>query len=89
MKEILYGLIVSIFMYFEDTDLCQRIKKHKYKICVIPNTNIIHLESQSASDNLQKILMSKKSEMYYLKKHKMYLEAVLIYLHAKIKYGKI
>lgn len=40
----------DFFMYFEETDLCCRIKKAGYKIYSVPDAKIQHLESKSFED---------------------------------------
>ena len=59
----------NIFMYFEDSDLCLRIKNAKYEIKLIEDAKIIHLESQSVQIPMQKRKWYKTSEFYYFKKH--------------------
>ena len=59
----------NIFMYFEETDLCKRIKDAGYMVKVVKDAKIIHLEGQSTKNQLQKQKWFKTSEMYYFKKH--------------------
>lgn len=41
------GFDPSFFMYYEDSDLCVRIKKQGYDIVNVPQAEIIHLEGKS------------------------------------------
>lgn len=41
------GFSPEFFMYYEESDLCARIKKAGYKIYSVPEARIIHLESKS------------------------------------------
>lgn len=41
------GFSKDFFMYFEETDLCCRIKRSGYKIVSVPQAKIIHLEGKS------------------------------------------
>lgn len=41
----------SYFMYYEETDLCRRIKKSGKRIRVIPDAKIIHLEGGTVNKN--------------------------------------
>lgn len=41
------GFDPAFFMYFEDTDLCLRVKKEGYDIVNVPQAHIIHLEGKS------------------------------------------
>ena len=59
----------NFFMYYEDTDLCKRIKDKGYKLDLVSDAKIQHLEGKSTTDLLQKRKLSKKSEFYYFKKH--------------------
>ncbi len=59
----------NFFMYYEETDLCKRIRDKGYDIKIIKDAKIIHLEGQSNNNILQKKKISKQSEFYYFKKH--------------------
>lgn len=39
------------FMYYEETDLCRRIKKSGKRICVVPDAKIVHLEGGTVNKN--------------------------------------
>lgn len=43
----LHGFDDRFFMYFEDTDLCFRVKEAGFKIQYVPNTSIIHFRGES------------------------------------------
>ncbi len=62
------GFDKNFFMYYEDTDLCLRIKKKK-KIVNIPYIQIIHLEGASSNNNIKKYEMIMNSKYYFYKKH--------------------
>lgn len=59
----------KFFMYFEETDLCKRIRDKGYDIKLVKDAKIIHLEGQSNKNTLQKKEISKRSEFYYFRKH--------------------
>ena len=59
----------NIFMYFEETDLCKRIRDKNYDIKLVKDAKIIHLEGKSNNNTLNKKLISKTSEFYYFNKH--------------------
>lgn len=60
----------KFFMYFEETDLCKRIRDKGYDIKLVKDAKIIHLEGQSNKNTLQKKEISKRSEFYYFRKHR-------------------
>lgn len=59
----------KFFMYYEETDLCKRMQDKGYKVKLVKEAKIIHLESASIESNLKKLKMMKTSEFYYFKKH--------------------
>lgn len=79
----------DFFMYFEDTDLCKRIKKNGFDIKIIPSINIIHLESKSVSNLDKRLRLSKKSEILFFKKHANKLLYWIVKIYNTIKYGKL
>lgn len=68
----------NFFMYYEDSDLCFRIKKAGYSIKILPDAKIIHLESKSSVIHLKRELISKKSEIYFFRKYKSNFEVFVI-----------
>jgi len=63
------GFDENLFMYFEDTDLCARIRKCGYKLEFVEAAKIQHLEGKSTKNSLLKKKWFKKSELYFFKKH--------------------
>lgn len=64
------GYSPEFFMYYEDTDLCCRIKRKGYKIMSVPAANIQHLEGKSFGRgenevNERRIDMSEGSRLIY------------------------
>lgn len=57
------------FMYFEETDLCKRIKNKKYDIKFVPEAKIQHLIHGSAQNTLKTLKLMKKSEFIYFNKN--------------------
>ena len=57
------GFDPNIFLYYEEFDLCYRLKKLGYKTFFLPNLNYIHLEGKSGGFN---ILMKKEHLLSYL-----------------------
>ena len=49
----------KIFLNFEDRDLCFRLKKKSYRITVLKNAKVIHLEGKSSFDKLKSLKLLK------------------------------
>lgn len=58
----------NFFLYFEETELTNRIKKAGYKICNVPFAKIIHLEGASLDNNYAKIEFYNSSRKLYYSK---------------------
>lgn len=52
------GFSPAFFMYYEETDLCYRIRKCKYKIMSVPQARIQHLEGGSMKKDNNRIYKS-------------------------------
>ncbi len=68
------GFSPDFFMYYEETDLCCRIKRAGYKIVSVPQAKIQHLEGQSfdrgyAIVNERKIRMAEESRLTYYRRN--------------------
>lgn len=70
------GFDERFFMYFEETDICQRIRKLGYKILYYPKAKIIHHVGRSTSDKkwIQKTF--EESRLKYFKKYNSHLIAL-------------
>lgn len=62
------GFDTNFFLYFEETDLCFRIKELGYSFYVIPQIYVLHLLSKSSPTNYFKIKHQLKSRIYYFQK---------------------
>jgi len=60
----------NFFLFFEETDLCLRLKQAGYKIFVVPKARVIHFGGGGpAHYTAHKILEYHKSLFYFAKKH--------------------
>jgi len=84
------GFDEKFFLYFEETDLCKRVKelsvgkfKEDWKIYITPRSEVIHFwfSKRRRSDKLQKIF--ERSRFYYFKKHYGSLTAIFIEIFAR------
>lgn len=78
------GFDENFFLYFEEFDLCRRVRQSGFKIFIIPQAKIIHLWGKSTKNlnNLDTIF--RKSRFYYFKKHFGYLPALIIEIFCRI-----
>ncbi|MDD2646404.1 MAG: glycosyltransferase family 2 protein [Patescibacteria group bacterium] len=67
--EQINGFDENFFMYFEDRDLCRRVKNLGYKIIVLITTKIIHLGGQSLTSDKKRKTLYYQSQNYYWQKH--------------------
>lgn len=63
------GFDESFFLYFEENDLCRRIKKLSKRIVYFPEAEIIHFGGKSTIDVEKASGIFKKSRFYFFKKH--------------------
>lgn len=70
------GFDTNFFMYFEDRDLCYRVKKIGYKILVLPEIKVIHFGGKSLTKNKERKKIYYQAQNYYWKKHYGYLKSI-------------
>ena len=63
------GFDCNTFLYYEETDVCFRLKKRGYKTYFIPTLNYIHLEGKSSTVNLNLKLEHLISYLYITRKN--------------------
>lgn len=81
--DIVKGFDGNFFLYFEEADICRRIKKLGYKIFITPKVTLIHDWSPAdGGATLKKIY--EKSRFYYFQKHFGLLNAFIVELATRI-----
>lgn len=65
----LSGLDDQFFMYFEDVDLCARIRKCGYQVVYLPDSEVVHLGGRSSKDLTRLNLEWELSRIRYIEKH--------------------
>jgi hypothetical protein len=65
----LNGFDEHFFMYFEDVDLCKRVREQLLHVVIMPTIKILHLSGQSSSSSNQQKKYYYASQDYYFKKH--------------------
>src|SRR5690554_1728944 len=63
------GFDPNIFLYYEETDICCRLKKLGYKTAFLPDLSYVHLEGQSGEFNIVKKKEHLLSYLYVLRKN--------------------
>ncbi len=64
------GFDEFFFMYFEDADLCKRIRELAGEVRFVNTTSVTHLLGQSAKDAKSRVaLVYRKSQLHYYEKH--------------------
>jgi GT2 family glycosyltransferase len=75
------GMDEDFFLYYEDVDLCLRIRKAGWRIIYTPNASITHLGGKSfANISAKKQIILYRSLFIYLRKHKGALASTLFNL---------
>jgi len=63
------GFDENFFMYFEDQDLCLRIKQLGFEVIFFPFAKVIHLNGQSWKNAAQQKQYFYRSQDYFFQKH--------------------
>jgi len=60
----------AFFMYFEDIDLCKRLRDRGWKVVYCPMSKILHYSGQSVKENiLAGLIAYRQSQIYFARKH--------------------
>ncbi|WP_421658854.1 glycosyltransferase family 2 protein [Leptothermofonsia sp. ETS-13] len=86
--ETLGGFDESFFMYFEESDLCQRAQYLGWKILYTPAVSLIHIRGHS-TDKIagQMAIEYRRSQLYYYQKHRPLWEQVVLRLYLLFKFA--
>ena len=72
------GFDENFFLYFEEFDLCKRVREKGYKIFIDPTSKLIHKWGTSTKLLKNRDEIFKKSRYFYFKKHFGFLKAIII-----------
>lgn len=86
--EAVGGFDENFFMYFEDVDLCLRVKKQGWKIIYTPKVSLIHIKGYSSRNISDAIAIEyRRSQIYYYQKHRSLWEQVFIRIYLVLKFS--
>jgi GT2 family glycosyltransferase len=61
----------NFFMYYEEVDLCYRIKQAEWRVMFVPDAEIVHLAGRSSGQvPVEKTIMAMTSLLRFFKKHR-------------------
>ncbi|BDI15021.1 glycosyl transferase [Nostoc cf. commune SO-36] len=84
---LLGGFDEKLFMYFEDSDLCQRVRNEGYKIIYTPHISIIHIRGHSVKKLSNKMSVEyRRSQIYYYHKHRPMWEILTLRVYLIFKF---
>lgn len=72
------GLDEHIFMYFEDNDLCLRLRKAGHRVVYYPDVHVTHIGGQSVKRNPRALNAYRESLRYFYSKHYSWLDRLLL-----------
>ncbi len=85
--ESLGGFDETFFMYFEESDLCQRAKLKGWKNIYVPSISLIHLGGYSVNKVADQLRLEyRRSQLYYYQKHRPYYEQVIVRCYLLLKF---
>ncbi len=86
--EELGGFDDSFFMYFEDADLCRRIREKGWKIVFDPSSSLVHVGGASVLSSNQGIVVEyRRSQLRYYGRHCSVFSQSLLRLYLLVSFG--
>ncbi|BAY12215.1 glycosyltransferase family 2 protein [Calothrix sp. NIES-2098] len=85
--QALGGFDENFFMYFEESDLCQRAQYLGYKIIYTPHVSLIHLKAYSIQKAANLMAVEyRRSQIYFYQKHRPLWEQLVLRLYLFYKF---
>lgn len=76
--ELIKGFDKRFFLFFEEDDLCRRVRKLGYDIVMLPKANLVHFIGRSMKGNVDTPRIFSRSRFLYFKKHFGVFNALLV-----------
>jgi GT2 family glycosyltransferase len=84
---LLGGFDEKFFMYFEESDLCQRVRNKGYKILYTPRVSLVHIRGHSVKKVSNKMALEyRRSQIYYYHKHRPIWEIFVLRIYLLFKF---
>ncbi|MCE1164258.1 MAG: glycosyltransferase [Bacteroidetes bacterium] len=83
------GFDENFFLYYEDADLCKRIREKGYRILFVPEAHVIHFKGEitNAAFSGTAYVEAKKSQFRYYKKHCGLTDRLLLRFYMVFRYS--
>ncbi len=78
------GFDEKFFLFFEESDLCKRVKQLGYSVYIHPKAQVMHSWGESTKQRDDTDLFFAQSRFYYMKKHYGFFSAVLVTTFLKL-----
>lgn len=77
----------NFFLYFEDIDLCRRIKKTDRRIIFFPRAKVFHIEGATTClQSLSSLYYYRQSQIYFYRKHTSKISIFLLRVYLSINF---
>lgn len=92
MKKVVFDVIGQFderyFLYYEDADLCKRLKDMGYQVYFFPYSEIIHFKGENTNEefNEEAYYYSKKSQLHYYKKYNSLMQNIMLRFYLFVKF---
>ncbi len=80
------GFDTNIFLYYEEMDICYRLKKQGFKSCLFPETKFLHYHGVSTGKNFDIKKELQLSYFYVIKKNNKFVKYLIIKYIGVFKY---
>ena len=83
------GFDEDYFLFYEDADICKRIKQTGGKIYYLPFDGLVHYKGENVNESFlnDTYYYSKKSQLLYYKKHNNFINRVMLRIYLLFKYS--
>lgn len=83
------GFDEDFFLFYEDADLCKRLKDAGYGIYFYPGSDIMHLKGENVNEDFsgKTYFYAKQSQILYYKKHNSFFQRLLLRSYLLLKFG--